>query len=411
MRRYWFRLGPATLVTAAFIGPGTVVTASLAGANYGYALLWALLFSVIATMVLQEMASRLGIVTGQGLGENLRLLVQQPLLKVAFYGLIIAAVVIGNSAYQGGNITGASLGADAIWGDSRPIQLLRELTGLNPWALLIGGLATAVLWRGDYRLIERSLIGLVLLMSGAFVATMLLTRPDYTALVTGLVWPSLPSGSTLTVIALIGTTVVPYSLFLHAASSAEKWQQCEDKRQALLASNADLRTAIPLGGIVSIAVVSTAATAYFGTGLHIDNAADLALSLEPLFGSLATYLMAFGLLAAGLSSAVTAPLAAAYALRGLLNLSTRQFRLTWLVVIGIGVVVSSLGLRPVSVILFAQVANGILLPVLALSLLLAANSSILGAYKNRPRHNAVGLAVLLVTLLLSGRSLWLALLA
>ena len=406
--RAYFRLGPATLVTAAFIGPGTVVTASLAGANYGYALLWALLFSVIATMILQEMASRLGIVTGKGLGENLRHLVQQPVLKVSLYSLVVAAVVVGNSAYQGGNLTGASLGADAIWGQQQLVLMLKQHSGLNPWSLLLGVIAIAVLWRGRYQRIERFLIGLVLLMSLAFISTMLLTKPDLGAMLSGMLLPTIPTGATLTVIALIGTTVVPYSLFLHAASSATKWHNQPNKAQALAESAADLRTAIPLGGLITLAVLSTAATAYFGKGLQMENAGDLALSLQPVFGAAATYLMALGLLAAGLSSAITAPLAAAYALRGLLQLSPQWFRLSWLLIILVGMLVSSLGLKPLSIIWFAQVANGILLPIITLCLLLAVNSSLLGTYRNSLRQNVLGAAVFAATLLLSGRTLYLA---
>lgn len=406
--RFGFRLGPATLVTAAFIGPGTVVTASMAGANYGYALLWALLFSVLATLVLQEMASRLGIVTGQGLGENLRLLVRRPLPKVLLYLLVVAAVVIGNSAYQGGNLTGASLGADALFGETSGMLALKQFTGVNPWALLLGSMAIAVLWQGRYQRVERSLIALVLLMSLAFISTMLLTKPDLAAILSGMLLPTIPSGATLTVIALIGTTVVPYSLFLHAASSATKWQNQHNKAQALAESAADLRTAIPLGGLITLAVLSTAATAYFGKGLVMANAGDLALSLEPIFGPAAKYLMALGLLAAGLSSAITAPLAAAYALRGLLNLNPQQFRLTWLFIIVVGMLVSSLGLKPLSIIWFAQVANGILLPIITLCLLAAVNSPLLGQYRNNRRQNLVGFAVFAATMLLSGRTLFLA---
>src|SRR5690554_5266782 len=103
-------MGPAALVAAAFIGPGTVVTASLAGANFGYALLWALVFSVIATIILQEMSARLGVVTQQGLGENIRATITLPWLRHAVVVLIFAAVIIGNSVYQGGNISGARMG-------------------------------------------------------------------------------------------------------------------------------------------------------------------------------------------------------------------------------------------------------------------------------------------------------------
>lgn len=405
---YVFRFGPATLVTAAFIGPGTVVTASLAGANFGYALLWALLFSVLATLILQEMAARLGIVTGRGLGENLRQQLQHPLLRALLYLLVIAAIVLGNSAYQGGNLTGASLGAEAIWGDTAWRRALAEQSKLNPWALLLGAIAAAILWQGRYQLIERWLIGLVLLMSLAFISSMLLSQPAWSAILRGLLVPQLPEGATLTVIALIGTTVVPYSLFLHAASAARKWQTT-DKAQALAESAADLRTAIPLGGLITLAIVSTAASAFFGKGLTLSNAGELALSLEPLFGASARYLMALGLLAAGLSSALTAPLAAAYALQGLLALNPQQFRLTWLLVMLIGITVSSMGLKPLSVIWFAQVANGILLPVITLCLLVAVNAKALGRYRNNRRQNLLGFSVLAITLLLSSRTLYLAL--
>ncbi|HAW92523.1 MULTISPECIES: Nramp family divalent metal transporter [unclassified Arsukibacterium] len=407
-----FTLGPATLVTAAFIGPGTVISASLAGANYGYALLWALLFSVIATLILQEMAARLGIVTGQGLGENLRVVFKQPWLKYPMMLLTIAAVVIGNSAYQGGNISGASMGADALWQHSWLITSLRELGLANPWALLIGAVAITVLWQRNYLLIERCLIALVLLMSLAFLTTLFLSKPDMPALLRGLFLPSLPAGAVLSVIALVGTTVVPYSLFLHAAASARKSQgSALDKKQQLALSNADIRTAIPLGGLISIAILSTAAAAFFGRAHQIDNAVDLAHSLQPLAGDAAVWLMAGGLLGAGVSSAITAPLAAAYALNGLIPLSNGQFRACWLLIVLIGIGLSSMGIKPLAVIWFAQVANGILLPLISLALLLAVNSSIMGQYKNTIKQNIIAVMVWLLTLLLSGRSLYLAIFA
>ncbi|MBZ9610461.1 Nramp family divalent metal transporter [Rheinheimera maricola] len=405
--------GPATLVTAAFIGPGTVITASLAGANYGYALLWALVFSVFATMVLQEMAARLGIVTGRGLGENLRELVTLPLLRWPLLLLVVAAIVIGNSAYQGGNISGAVLGAEALFADVYLIKYWQTVSGLNLWALILGALAAAVLWFGQYKWIERCLIVLVLLMSLAFIGTMLLTKPDLPALLTGALLPQIPAGALLTVVALIGTTVVPYSLFLHAASAAQKWPKGSiDTTKALSASRTDIAVAIPLGGLISLAIVSTAAAAFFGSGQQLENVTQLAQGLTPLFGSAATWCLAIGLMAAGLSSAITAPLAAAYALSGLvgkpLNLTQPLFRLTWLVIIVVGVLLSSLGIRPLSVIWFAQVANGILLPLICLCLLLAMNHKVLGQYKNNRWQNLLGVLVLLVSLLLSGRSLALA---
>ncbi len=403
------QIGPAVLVTAAFIGPGTVITASLAGANYGFSLLWALLFSVIATIILQEMAARLGVVTQQGLGENIRCTFQNPFLKAIAVVLIVSAIVVGNGAYQSGNISGASLGLASMLGSS-------ELIGINTdviWPILIGVIAFGLLWSGSYKLIEKALIVLVGLMSLTFLLTLIIIKPDLLKLLSGLLIPSIPTSTTLTVIALIGTTVVPYNLFLHAASASQKWhntdQLSEQLPRQLKEARRDLYISIPLGGLISIAIVSTAATAFFGKQLAIESIADLAPALEPVAGGLSKNLMATGLFAAGISSAVTAPLAAAFALSGILDLKkdlhSIQFKLIWMIILVIGVVVSSSGYKPISIIWFAQVANGVLLPVITVFLLWEMNSSRMGEYTNNWLQNSLGVSVFLVTLLLSGRSL------
>ncbi|MBL4742032.1 MAG: manganese transporter [Idiomarina sp.] len=395
------QFGPGALVAAAFIGPGTVITASLAGANYGYALLWALLFSVVACLILQEMALRIGIVTQQGLGENIRANLTNPLTRAFFIALVFAAVVIGNSVYQGGNLSGASMGLAGLFG-----ELTWPAIGLTSgWPIIVGGTAFAVLWTGNARFIEKALIGLVLLMSLSFIGTFFLTQPDLSRFFSGLLLPSLPTGATLTVVALIGTTVVPYNLFLHASSVAKKWRSPAQLKQA----QADNLVSIPLGGLISMAVLATAASAFFGSQQSITSAADLATSLEPLFGVWAQYLMAIGLFAAGISSASTAPLASAYALSGIMgwskNLKSRSFRLTWLAILVIGVFISSLGLEPISVIWLAQVANGVLLPVMVGFIWWLCNKPSLGHYKNRFWQNLLAGLVMLISLGLSAKSL------
>nr|WP_141656122.1 Nramp family divalent metal transporter [Pseudidiomarina woesei] len=387
-------MGPAALVAAAFIGPGTVVTASLAGANFGYALLWALVFSVLATMILQEMAARLGVVTGKGLGEIIRAAIAHPGLRWLVVSLIFAAVIIGNSVYQGGNISGARMGL----ADLLPID--------GQWIpLILGVLAAIVLWQGSYKIIENVLIGLVLLMSLAFLATFILTEPNWGDLFSGLLVPSIPSGSLLMVVALIGTTVVPYNLFLHASSCAQKWRSADDLQQA----RQDIYVSIPLGGLISMAIVATAAAAFFGQAISIESAADLGKAMTPLFGDGATLFMATGLFAAGLSSSLTAPLASAYALSGVLgysnNLHDKKFRAIWLSILSVGVLIASLGLKPIEVILFAQVANGLLLPVMALFLVWVCNHRDLGEYRNSLRQNILGSIVCAVAIGLGGRSI------
>jgi manganese transport protein len=255
-------------------------------------------------------------------------------------------------------------------------------------------------------LIEKLLILLVLLMSLVFLATLIMVGPSPTAMLNGLLVPRLPTGSLLTVIALIGTTVVPYNLFLHASAVQEKWPAQADPQQALKESRVDTGLSIGLGGLITLAVMSTAAAAFFGTNASF-SAINMAQQLEPLLGANARYFFAAGLFAAGLSSAVTAPLAAAYAVCGALGWSRDMrgtgFRLTWLTVLVSGTTFAALGTKPLTAILFAQAANGFLLPILAIFLLVVMNrSDLLGRYVNRRWANGAGALVGLVTLLLGG---------
>ncbi len=392
------QIGPAVLVTAAFIGPGTVITASLAGANFGLSLVWALVFSVIATIVLQEMAARLGIVTKRGLGENIRRAFQNPWLKSVAILLVVSAIVIGNAAYQGGNISGASLGLASVLGSANS-----NFSDYIP--PVIGLIAFSLLWSGNYKIIEKTLIALVGLMSLAFLLTFIISQPDISQLLQGLLIPQIPTGATLTVIALIGTTVVPYNLFLHADVAKLKWKSTDKLPEA----RRDLYVSIPLGGLISIAILATAASAFFGKEITFHSAADLSPSLQPVLGDWAPIFMGLGLFAAGISSAVTAPLAAAFALSGILNtdknLNSIKFKAIWITILILGLLVASSGYRPISVILFAQIANGILLPVITMFLLWIMNNNELGNYKNSLLQNIMGLLVLAVTFVLSARSL------
>ncbi|NNJ98465.1 MAG: Nramp family divalent metal transporter [Gammaproteobacteria bacterium] len=383
------RFGPGLLVTAAFIGPGTVTTTSVAGAGFGYALLWTLVFSVVATIVLQEMAARLGLVSGRGLSEALRGSFRHPLARGATAFLVVAAIGLGNAAFETGNITGAALGL-AVLSDV-PVQA---------WSLIVGMVAFLLLAVGLYRVVERVLILLVAVMSLVFVLTMVSVVPDLPAMFRGMFRPSLPNGSLLTAIALIGTTVVPYNLFLHASTVHEKWGDVPT-RQALAEARADTVLSVSLGGLLTLAVMTTAATAFFATGTDIDSAATMARQLEPLLGEYARYLFAVGLLSAGITSAVTAPLAAAYATAGMLgwprDLSDRRFQAVWATIIIIGVAFAVSGTSPIAAIVFAQAANGMLLPVVAIFLLIIMNrDDVLGDHRNGWRANILGAAVITV---------------
>jgi len=395
MRNFFKNIGPGPLVAAAFIGPGTVTVCTLAGVNFGYALLWAMVLSILATIVLQEMAARLGIVSQKGLSEVIRSEIKNPILRGFAVALIISAIVIGNAAYEAGNISGGALGMQTLFGN--PLIELGNLK-LNIMSLSIGLVAFIVLYIGNYKILEKALVFLVILMSLAFLTTAIITKPNLREVVKHIFVPKFPEGSILTIIGLIGTTVVPYNLFLHASLAKTKWKHKSD----LGFAKKDTIIAVVLGGIVSMCIIISASAIPFQ---DISNASDLAKGLEPLFGVYAKYFLAIGLFAAGITSAITAPLAAAFVASGCLgwssDLRSVKFRGVWMFILGLGVLFSTIGFKSIEIIKFAQVANGLLLPIIAGFLLWVMNkSTVLGSYKNSKLQNIFGIVILIITIFL-----------
>ena len=176
------------------------------------------------------------------------------------------------------------------------------------------------------------------------------------------------------------------------------------------AARTDSAISIGLGGLVSILILSTAASSLFRSGLEISSAADMARAIEPAFGEAARYLIGIGLFAAGLTSAITAPMATAFALSEIIggdeDRKSKLFRGTALFVVVVGAAISLLGVRPISLILIAQYANGLLLPIIAAFLLYVMNrKDLLGAHTNSLMANIAGGAIVLITLGLGLRSI------
>ena len=386
------------MVAAAFIGPGTVTTATLAGGNFGFTLLWAVAFSVIATLVLQEMTCRLGVVGKLGLGDAIVQKTQSRGLYIPAAALVICAIFIGNAAYEAGNITGAAVGLPKF-----------SVMDINLWGVFIGAVAFLLLASGKFRLIEHVLVGLVVCMALVFVGTAVVVAPPFLEILKGLITPTVPENGILVIIGLIGTTVVPYNLFLHAATL---------KRHAadgvtLAEARRDITISVLGGGLITLCIVITAAAALYGSGAPVVSLNDLAPTLQPLLGDSSSTFLAIGFLAAGLSSAITAPLAAAYAVTEIVQLrpelKNRVFRWTWQSVIIAGVLFASLSLKPLQLILLAQIANGALLPVIALFILWVSNDkTLLREHSNNRIQNLLGCAVVGITLVLGLRSILLA---
>ena len=400
-------VGPGALVAAAFIGPGTVTSCSTSGANYGYTLLWAMLLSVISVIIMQLMAARVGIVSKMGLGQALREKFTGKTARILLAILVIAAVFIGNIAYETGNITGSVLGVQAAIpaasGDAGRIILI----------IVITIVAFVLLWSGSYKYIEKFLTGLVVVMGVIFLITAFAAKPDWLGVLKGIFGFQVPQENKawMTIAALMGTTVVPYNIYLHASSAAKKWSEDEDVEEGLASSRLDSILSIGLGGLISMAIIVCASATINGTGVTIANGGDMAKSLEPLLGNWATVIFGIGLFAAGISSAITAPLAAAFASTGILGwdeeLKDKKFRIFWIIVVAFGLFASIfLGKSPTEIILFAQAANAFLLPITGILLLLVANDKkIMKEYSNKLVFNIFAILVIALFIFIATRNM------
>lgn len=370
---------------------------TIAGSKFGFTLLWALLLSILITIFLQIIAVRIGIISQSSLSNVIVSQFKSKTIRTVSIILILSAILVGNIAYEAGNISGGVLGLEAVFGN------LDIAGGYNAYSLIIGFIAFIILLLGNNRLLEKILMGLVLFMSLAFLFTAIKIKPDLNSFFSGLFIPSFPDDSILIIIGLIGTTVVPYNLFLHVSLAKEKWTSPKDLKDARI----DTIVAVLVGGLISICIIISATS----IGLdQLNSAIDLAKGLEPVFGNFSKQLISFGLFAAGLTSAITAPLAAAYVTCGCLNWSTElkslRFRMVWFIVLIVGVVCSSLNVSSIEIIKFAQVANGILLPTITFFLILIANNNnVLGKYVNNWKHNLVSCFILLITLILGIKSI------
>lgn len=391
-------LGPGAMVAAAFVGPGTVTTATAAGAGFGLTLAWAVLFSLFATLVLQELAARTALLSGRGLATAIRELGQRHRGGFLLVALVVAAIGIGNAAYQSGNLSGAGLGIEAALGGDRRL-----------WIVLAGLVAAVLLLANHYAWFEGLLVALVLVMALLFLGLVILLLPELTTLAPERWLPDLPSASLGTVLALIGTTVVPYNLFLHSNAVLVRWQGVATET-ALAQARRESHVSIAIGALITLAIVAVGAV-LLAPADSPEAVAALVRGVDARLPGLGGVLVGLGLFAAGLTSAVAAPLAAGWAVCGVLGWSTARdslpFRLVAMAVLVTGLAFAVVAERPVALIVTAQATNALLLPAVALGLALAANSpTLMGAHRNSRRANlGLGLVLAVVAMLAVSRLL------
>jgi Mn2+/Fe2+ NRAMP family transporter len=386
-------LGPGFITANVDNDPGGILTYSQAGAKYGYTLLWTLVPTTVALIVVQEMAARMGAITGKGLSDLIR---EEFGLRMTFFTMTVLGVAdFGNIAAE---FAGLSSGM--------------KIFGVNPYiAVPLGGLLVwTVIVRGSYKPVEKVLL-LFSMIYFAYPVSAFLAKPDWKLALHDTIVPQFNSdpGYLVMIVGLIGTTITPWMQFYLQASIVEKGVS---KRDYGLTRIDVIFGCIVTDVIAFFIVVACAATIFHTQHREITDVAEAAKALVPFAGRFAAMLFAVGLVNASLMSAAILPLATAYNICEGLGFESgveRRFGeakifyglYTGLIVCGAGFVLIP-HMPLLKVILFSQVANGILLPfVLAFMLILINRERLMGEYRNGFWGNLIAWSTSVVMVLLT----------
>jgi NRAMP (natural resistance-associated macrophage protein)-like metal ion transporter len=390
--------GPGFITANVDNDPGGILTYSQAGAKFGYALLWTLIPTTIALIIVQEMAARMGAVTGKGLSDLIR---EEFGLRATFFTMLI----LGMADF--GNIMSEFAGVASGMG----------LFGVSKYIAV--PIAAAVVWvmvvKNSYKPVERILIVFSMLYF-AYVVSAFLAHPDWKAAVHNTVVPTVTRSSEylVMVIGLIGTTITPWMQFYLQASIVEKGI---GKKQYAL-SRWDVILGCIITDVIAFFIVLSCAATLYVSGIHnINDAADAAAALKPLAGQWAFLLFAIGLVNASLLSAAILPLATAYNICEGLGLEsgvnkkwseapTFYWLYTLLIALGAGVVLLP-RIPLLKVILYSQVVNGVLLPFLLIFMLILINKKeVMGEYRNSRPINVMAWGTSAILIVLSVAWFW-----
>jgi len=376
-------LGPGVISGFAGNEAGGVTTYTSVGAEFGYSMLWLLLIASAGLAIVQEMCVRMGITTGQGLSDLIRERFGVRWTIVAMVTLLVA---------NGSNVVAEYAGIAA----SLELLGIPRIVSVPVSAVLIWTLVVFF----SYRFVERALFVLIL----AFVAypiSAVILQPNWTAVLGGFA-PGVPQGNSALVfaLALVGTTITPYLLFYMQASVVDKGVDRENLGYARM----DVYLGAALAGIFAFFIIVVAGTVLFPAGIHVTSADEAAQALVPLAGIRAGLLFGMGLFGASLLGAVVMPLSTSYAICeafGWESGISKNFReapvfmslFTLLLVLG-GLIVLIPGISLVPLIIAAQIANGLLLPIILVFIMVLANDrGIMGPDVNRRPGRILGWAV------------------
>jgi len=391
-------LGPGIITGSVDNDAGGITTYSVAGALYGYKLLWTLIPSFIVLVIVQEMNARMGIVTGKGLADLIR---ENAGVKVTFFifiGLLLAD--IGNTTTEFAGVAGSM----EVFSVSKYISV--PIVAAMVWFMVV---------KGDYKFAERIFLifSVSLLM---YVVSALMGHPDWKAIGHSIASPQMDfdQRSIMMIVGIIGTTIAPWMQFYMQSSVIEKGLKIKEYKYTLL----DIIVGCTATVVVAFFIIVACASTLHAKGIVINEAKDAALALEPLAGALSKNVFAFGLFIASIFSATILPLATAFYVCEAFGFEAGidkkweeapEFYVLYTSIMVLGVIIILIPNAPlIAITLWTQIINGLLLPVvLVCMILLVNNKKIMGEYTNKPLQNIIGWGTVIILIGLS--LLWLVL--
>ena len=384
-------LGPGLITGSVDNDAGGITTYSVAGALYGYNLIWTLIPAFIVLIVIQEMNARMGIVTGKGLADLIR---ESSGLKITFFiffGLLIADV--GNSTTEFAGIAGSM----EVLGISKYISV--PIAGIGVWLLVV---------KGNYKIAERVFIvfSLALFM---YIISALMGNPDWAAIGNSIIGPKLEMNTDYLamVIGIIGTTIAPWMLFYMQSSVTEKGLKAENYKFVLI----DIVIGCVATVVVAFFIIVACASTMHPQGIIITEAKDAALALQPLAGKMAGIVFSFGLFIASIFSATILPLASsfyiceAFGFEAGIDKKWKEAPEFYILYTGMLIVAMGIILIPnaplIRITIISQILNGLFLPVVLVAMMVIVNNKkVMGDYTNKLANNLVGwiTVVILITL-------------
>lgn len=385
-------LGPGIITANVDNDAGGITTYSLAGAHYGYSLLWLMLPTTVALVVIQEMCARMGAVTGKGLSDLIR---ESFGVKVTFYVMIALFLTnMGNSVSEFAGIA-ASL---EIFGISKYISV--PVSALLVWLLIV---------KGSYKVVEKVFLVACMVYIAYPIAAFMAT-PHWNTILTATVTPTFKadSGYLITMIGVVGTTIAPWMQFYQQSAVVEKGITIDQYSFSRL----DVVVGCIMAIVVAFFIVVACAATIFSQGLQIETAADAALALKPLVGKHASALFAFGLFNASLFAACILPLSTAYYIcegmgweSGIDKDFRRAPQFFWLftvIIISSALIILIPNAPLITIMFVSQVVNGAVLPfVLVFMLFLINDRRLMGPYTNGPTFNIVAWLTVIIMIVLT----------